>query len=154
MRAWDFLRFSEIRPTSNGCNFLTTEPIPKFLVSRISSLSWNVQKWHLSPELLDPTHPSGSKREADFRKIRKLESGRLAPPQCKLTNGHWCFHGCRRVSPLLINHSYNPRERDLYVFMGTGRLLRLVFAKPFLLRVRIVPDVLTIVGTRVCHSQK
>ena len=28
------------------------------------------------------------------------------------------FHGCRKVSPLLINHSYNPRERGSLCFYG------------------------------------
>ena len=62
-------KFSKIRPTSNSCNFLTTEPISKFLVPRMFSSSWNARKQHLQPDILSSTHPSGSKREENFRKI-------------------------------------------------------------------------------------
>ena len=65
-------KISKIRSTSKSCSFVTTEPIPKFLVSRMSSSSWNVRKWYLQPDILISTHPSGTKREADFRKIPNL----------------------------------------------------------------------------------
>ena len=71
MTAWDYPWFFEIRPTSNGCNFVTTEPISMFLVSRMSSSSWKARKWHLQPDILSSSHPSGSKREADFHKNPK-----------------------------------------------------------------------------------
>ena len=67
-----FSRFSKNHLTSNSCNFVPTEPISMFLVLRMSSSSWNIQKWHLQPDILSSTHPSGSKREANFRKIPKL----------------------------------------------------------------------------------
>ena len=68
----DAPEFSKIRPTSKSCNFLTTGPIPKFLVPRVSSSSWNVWKWYLQPDILSSTHPLGSKREADFGKIHQI----------------------------------------------------------------------------------
>ena len=63
------------------------------------------------------------------------------------------FHGCRKASLPLARHTYNSRERGFLRFYGY-RKTSLLFAKAFLIRVCTVPDVFTVAGTRLCHSQK
>ena len=66
------LGISKNQPTSNSCNFVPTDLIYKFLVPtlcRVSSSKWNARKWHLQPVIFNYTHPSGTKREANFRKV-------------------------------------------------------------------------------------
>ena len=71
---WWFFGFFENFAFSNSCNFLTTGPFPKFWISRINNLSWNARKWHRQPELLGPTHPSGTKRPGVFWKSRQVKN--------------------------------------------------------------------------------